>query len=133
PPTPGGSPVPRANTTSTSGHGSAEADGTGATVRTAHVVTTAAPRTRAIRRALTSTTSRRVRSAWKNLMVFMSGPMQRACACRTPPPESDSATTYPSSQTVANFEHDDCRNRLGGGRRGHRLSLRLDRRARTLI
>jgi hypothetical protein len=56
--TPGGSAVPRANTTATSGHGWADANGTGALSSAAEVVTIAAPRKRAMWRALTSTTSR---------------------------------------------------------------------------
>ncbi|CKR52121.1 Uncharacterised protein [Mycobacterium tuberculosis] len=61
PPTPGGSPVPRAKTTSTSGHapsdtvgsgGAADAAGTGAN-SSAHVVTIGAPTNRQMLNALT--------------------------------------------------------------------------------
>src|SRR5580693_2746124 len=46
-PTPGGSPVPRANTTSTSGHGSAAAEGMSVgPLASANVIATATPRTR---------------------------------------------------------------------------------------
>jgi hypothetical protein len=51
PPTPGGSPDPRANTTSTSGQGSADANGTGAVISAEVATTAAAPMDVVTRRA----------------------------------------------------------------------------------
>ncbi|EUA68577.1 hypothetical protein I553_1765 [Mycobacterium xenopi 4042] len=71
PPTPGGSAVPRANTTSTSGHGCADAGATGALIMAAPVVTATA---RSRRRTRTADLGRRAHRLCIDTTSFIAYP-----------------------------------------------------------